>query len=175
MDERLSFIERHRQGERVTDLCREFNISRKTGHRLLRRWNELGKDALVDQSRAPKRCAHRLSKEVIDCILGFEMIEPGNEFQQCGFAAPVAPDQPDVLAGGKGHVHLPQHDTIAESKIKIGHAEDGHGGSRLTTGRGCRANAARARRLHARRRQYLLRLVADVRTSVLLGNALHLL
>ena len=76
MDERLSFIERHRQGERVTDLCREFNISRKTGHRLLRRWNELGKDALADQSRAPKRCAHRLSKEVIDCILGLKKKYP---------------------------------------------------------------------------------------------------
>ena len=34
MDEKLKFIARLLEGEKMSPLCREFGISRKTGHKL---------------------------------------------------------------------------------------------------------------------------------------------
>lgn len=52
---RRAFVERVEAGERVTDLCREYGISRTTGHNLLKRYELLGEAGLQDASRAPKR------------------------------------------------------------------------------------------------------------------------
>jgi len=43
----------------MTDLCLEFGISRKTGHKIWARYQERGLAGLEDRSRAPKRIAHR--------------------------------------------------------------------------------------------------------------------
>ena len=52
--ERLQFIERHCAGEEtVAELCREFGISRKTGHKLISRYESYGEGGLLDLSRAP--------------------------------------------------------------------------------------------------------------------------
>ena len=40
MDERLKFIARLLDGEKMAGLCREFGISRKTGYEILTRYNE---------------------------------------------------------------------------------------------------------------------------------------
>ena len=69
MSERLQFIARLRQGERMTDLCREFGISRKTGYKLKNRFEEFGLDALLDQSRAPRRIPHRTSEAVRELVV----------------------------------------------------------------------------------------------------------
>ena len=37
VDERLRFVARLHEGERMTDLCREFDISRKTGYKIFAR------------------------------------------------------------------------------------------------------------------------------------------
>ena len=42
MDERLKFIARVLDGEKMAPLCREFSISRKTGYKILRRYNDSG-------------------------------------------------------------------------------------------------------------------------------------
>ena len=60
MSQRMNFITRLQQGERMTDLCREFGISRKTGYKLWNRWRAQGLLALQDQSRAPNRLPLRL-------------------------------------------------------------------------------------------------------------------
>ena len=57
MSERMRFVLRHEEGERMTDLCLEFGISRKTGYKLLERYNEQGPAGLFDLPRRP----HRLS------------------------------------------------------------------------------------------------------------------
>jgi transposase InsO family protein len=64
MSERMSFLTRLHAGERMTDLCQEFGISRKTGYRLRDRFATLGASALEDASRAPKRVANRTSAEI---------------------------------------------------------------------------------------------------------------
>src|SRR5712692_2370236 len=42
MDERLKFIARLLDGEKMAGLCRQFGISRKTGYKILTRYNEIG-------------------------------------------------------------------------------------------------------------------------------------
>ncbi len=41
MDERLKFIARLLDGEKMAPLCRQFGISRKTGYKILTRYNEI--------------------------------------------------------------------------------------------------------------------------------------
>ena len=60
MGERLRFIARLIDGEAMTDLCREFGISRKTGYKILNRYKEEGATALTDRSRRPVRYANQL-------------------------------------------------------------------------------------------------------------------
>ena len=61
MEERLRFVARLREGEAMTDVCREFGISRKTGYKFLTRYKDEGSAALTDRSRRPVRYANRRS------------------------------------------------------------------------------------------------------------------
>ena len=64
MEERLRFVARLLEGETMTDLCREFGISRKTGYKLFNRYREEGPVALCDRSRRPVRYANQLPEQV---------------------------------------------------------------------------------------------------------------
>lgn len=56
MDEKLRFIAEVLHGEEsMTSLCAQFGISRETGHKLKRRYLELGLAGLEERSRAPLR------------------------------------------------------------------------------------------------------------------------
>jgi hypothetical protein len=56
MDERLKFVARLLEGEAMSDVCREFGISRKTGCKIFNCYKEHGLEALSDRSRGPERC-----------------------------------------------------------------------------------------------------------------------
>ena len=62
MDERLRFVARLLEGEKMAVLCREFDISRQTGHKFYRRYKDLGLQGLTDRSRRPYRQANRLTE-----------------------------------------------------------------------------------------------------------------
>jgi putative transposase len=64
MDERLRFVARLLEGEKMTALCAEFGISRKTGYKLLDRYRDCGVAAFTDRSRRPYRQANRLPPQV---------------------------------------------------------------------------------------------------------------
>ncbi len=49
MDERIKFIGRILDGEKKAVLCREFSISRKTGYKIIKRYNDCGLEALTDR------------------------------------------------------------------------------------------------------------------------------
>ena len=53
MEERLRFVARLLEGEAMSDLAREFGISRKTGYKLLRRYRNSGLHGLSDRARRP--------------------------------------------------------------------------------------------------------------------------
>ena len=59
MDERLRLVVTMIDGEPMTEVCRGFGISRKTGYEVLGRDREHGAEALSDRSRSPVR--HGLS------------------------------------------------------------------------------------------------------------------
>ena len=42
MDERLRFVARLLEGEKMAVLCREFDISRKTGYKIFSRYKDCG-------------------------------------------------------------------------------------------------------------------------------------
>ena len=68
--ERLRFIERYAAGrETVAELCREFEISRKTGHKLIGRYEAHGEDGLLDRSRAPYHHPNATPREVAERIV----------------------------------------------------------------------------------------------------------
>ena len=64
MEERLRFVVRLLEGEAMSDLAREFGISRKTGYKILNRYKEHGLEALTDRSRRPWRYANQLPAQV---------------------------------------------------------------------------------------------------------------
>jgi putative transposase len=64
MDEKLKFVARYLDGESISDLCREFGISRVTGHKVITRYRESGLEALTDRSRRPVRFANQLPFQV---------------------------------------------------------------------------------------------------------------
>src|SRR6266702_723630 len=69
MDERVRFVGRLLDGEKMVALCREFAISRKTGYKIFDRYKEYGLEALTDRSRRPWRYANQLPQQVESAIL----------------------------------------------------------------------------------------------------------
>jgi transposase InsO family protein len=69
VEERMKFVARVRSGERMTALCREFGISRKTGYKLAQRFEQYSAVGLLDQRRVPERIPHRTSVEVAEMLV----------------------------------------------------------------------------------------------------------
>ena len=72
MDERLKFVARRLDGEKMARLCREFGISRKTGYKIFNRYKDSGLEGLSDQSRKPHRHANRLPFQLERTILAIK-------------------------------------------------------------------------------------------------------
>src|SRR2546425_12791288 len=69
MDERERFIADHRLDlYTMTELCRRYHVSRKTGYKWIDRMEEGGRAALRDRSRAPHHCPHRIAANVAEWI-----------------------------------------------------------------------------------------------------------
>ena len=69
MDERMRFVTRLLEGEKMAVLCREFDISRKTGYKIFNRFKNTGLEGLTDRSRRPYRHANRLPFQIEQLIL----------------------------------------------------------------------------------------------------------
>ena len=76
MDERLKFIARLLDGEKMAAVCREFGISRVTGYKIFNRYKECGLDALNDRSRRPYRHANKLPFQIERTILAIKKEHP---------------------------------------------------------------------------------------------------
>lgn len=72
MDERLKFVTRLRDAEQMAVLCREFDISRKTGYKIFNRYHDCGLRGLIDRSRWPYRQANQLPFQVEKRIVQFK-------------------------------------------------------------------------------------------------------
>ena len=76
MDERLKFIARLLDGEKMAALCRDFNVSRKTGYKILKRYNNIGLEGLTDRSRRPYRHANQLPVQIETLIVRCKQDKP---------------------------------------------------------------------------------------------------
>ena len=76
MDERLKFIARLLDGDKMAELCREFGVSRKTGYKILNRYNSCGLQGLTDRSRRPYRQANQLPVQIETLIVRLKQNKP---------------------------------------------------------------------------------------------------
>ena len=76
MDERVRFVGRLLDGEAMSDVCREFGISRKTGYKIFNRYRQEGLDALCDRSRRPVRYANQLPDQIERMIVRLKKDKP---------------------------------------------------------------------------------------------------
>lgn len=113
----------------MTDLCREYGVSRKTGHKLWSRYKELGPSGLEDQRRTPKHSPNRTSGEAVEAILamrkkyptwGPKKLKSALE-NELGLAMPVASTIGSVLRRhglvtqqGQRRRHIPRPTTLQQ-------------------------------------------------------------
>lgn len=77
MDLREEFVRAHLRGEdSVAALCRYYEISRKTGYKWIRRFEEEGLEGLEDRSRAPLLSPQAISEELQDVIVRLRKKHP---------------------------------------------------------------------------------------------------
>lgn len=69
MEERLRFVARLLDGEKMSVVCREFGISRKTGYKIFNRYKDIGLRGLEDRPRSPYRHPNKLPFQVEKAIL----------------------------------------------------------------------------------------------------------
>ena len=103
MEERLRFVAGLLEGEGMSDVCRDFGISRKTGYKIFNRYKDEGLEALTDRSRLPVRYANQLPDPVEAMIVRLKCAQdpgasgekacrrcadPGQEHGACGARSP---------------------------------------------------------------------------------------
>ena len=77
MKEKARFCMAWEAGEvSMSELCRQFGISRKTGYQVLARWRIEGPSGLAERSHAPHRCPHAVGQAERDAILALRREQP---------------------------------------------------------------------------------------------------
>ena len=158
MEERLRFVARLLEGEGMSEVCREFGISRKTGYKIFDRYKDQGLDALSDRSRRPVRYANQLPDQIERLIVDLKRDKPhwgARKIREL------------VLRKLAGDVRLPAKSTVHAVLDRHGLVKRARSASQprqrhAAVGRGC-AQCAVVRRLQGRvqARQWPLLLPAD--------------
>ncbi len=76
MEERLRLVARLLDGEGMSEVCRSFGISRKTGYKIYNRYKQHGLEALSDRSRRPVRYANQLPAPLGQLIVRLKREKP---------------------------------------------------------------------------------------------------
>ncbi len=103
MDERLRFVAKLLDGEAMTEVCREFGISRKTGYKIFARYKEHGVEALSDRSRRPVRYANQLPAQIESLIVRAQAREAALGCAQDPRAAGAPPGRRPAHPGQEHH------------------------------------------------------------------------
>jgi len=70
VEERARFVVEYESGEwTMAELCRHYGISRKTGYKIVARWEQSGAAGLEDRSRAPERHPNQTAVETAAAVL----------------------------------------------------------------------------------------------------------
>ena len=103
MDQKLKFIARYLEGEKMAPLCREFGITRPTGYKILARYKEIGANALVEEKRTPYRYANQLPVQIEALILDLKREYPTWGARK--IREKIIKKYPDVKTPAKSTVH----------------------------------------------------------------------
>jgi len=76
VDERLRFVAQLLDGEAMSEVCRSFGISRKTGYKIFNRYKEQGLEALTDRCRRPVHYANQLPEQIETLIVRCKREKP---------------------------------------------------------------------------------------------------
>ena len=77
MSQRIEFIDLAiKDGANISELCRRFKISRKTGYKFLKRYKAAGFEGLYDQPRKPINSPNRTDKGIEKLILNLREKHP---------------------------------------------------------------------------------------------------
>jgi len=115
VDEKVKFVARLIEGEKMAPLCREFNIARKTGYQIWQRYKRFGQEAFVEQKRTPYRYANKLPVQLEILIL-----ELKKEFSDWGapkIREKIIRRHPEVKAPAISTIHavLDRHGLVQSS------------------------------------------------------------
>ncbi len=77
MDERLQFV-RDALSDRFTmsELCARYGVSRRVGYKWLARYEAEGRRGLVDRSRAPHHCPHKVASRIAELLVAERTAHP---------------------------------------------------------------------------------------------------
>lgn len=116
MDEKMKFVGRLLQGDKMAELCREFDISRKTGYKFWNRYKDIGLHGLTDRARRPIRYANQLPTQIQNEILRIKQDKPS-------WGAPKIQERlrrkyPEVKTPAKSTIHciLDRHGLVKRRK-----------------------------------------------------------
>lgn len=119
MDERVRFVARLLDGEKMAVLCEEFGISRKTGYKIYQRYQAVGARGLTDRSRRPYRQANQLPMAVEKAIVRLKKEYPS-------WGAPKIRERlktkwPELTCPAISTVHavLDRHDLVKRRRRRI--------------------------------------------------------
>src|SRR4051794_1258561 len=101
-DERLRFVTRLLESEKMTPLCAEFGISRKTGYKIFDLYKDCGVQAFSDRSRRPNRQPNQLP-----LVLETQIVRLKRDYPQWG-----APKIREKLRGRCGPLRCPAISTV---------------------------------------------------------------
>ena len=69
MDQRVRFISEYLNGYYpLSEICIQFEISRKTGYKWIRRYEKFGPSGLEDRSRKPHTCPHKTDVKILNAL-----------------------------------------------------------------------------------------------------------
>ena len=126
MEERLRFVARLLEGEGMSDVCREFGISLKTGYKIFNRYKDDGLEALTDRSRRPVRYANQLPAPVEAMIVSCKKNKPHWGARKIRELL-VKRLAGDVRVPAKSTVHavLDRHGLVAHARKRQRHRAEG--------------------------------------------------
>jgi hypothetical protein len=85
----MRFVARLINGDRMSERCREFGISRKTGHKIWDRYREVGIHGLSDRGRRPYRMANQLPLQLENTIVRLRRLSRMAFFPRIAGSAPA--------------------------------------------------------------------------------------
>jgi transposase len=126
MEGRLRFVARLLEGEGMSDVCREFGISRKTGYKIFNRYKDDGLEALTALSRRLVRYANQLPEPVEAMIVRLKQEKPRWGARKIRELL-VKRLAGDVRVPSKSTVHavLDRHGLVAHARKRQRHRAEG--------------------------------------------------